>query len=282
MADTPQQKSWRWAEADQWSPPTELNTHIAHPARMYDYYLGGKDNFEADREAAEAAIAAYPPLRAWARANRAFLGRAVRFAAAQGIRQFLDIGTGIPSAGSTNEIAQAVDPDARVVYVDNDPIVLTHARALLAGHPSGHTTVIQADLRDPAAILAHPELLAALDLSQPVALMLVAVLHFVPDEQGAAEAVATLRAALAPGSLLIISHASGDFATRSMATDGPKAYSQASAPLILRQGEAVQAFFGDFPLVEPGLVQLPLWRPDGDLPDAWQTLSAYAGVARTP
>ena len=280
MVDTPQQKPWQWAEATQWAPPTELNTHIAHPARMYDYYLGGKDNYEADRVAAEAAITAYPALRSWARANRAFLGRAVRFAAEQGIRQFLDIGTGIPSAGSTNEVAQAVDPEARVAYVDNDPIVLTHARALLAGHPSGHTTVLQADLRDPASILAHPELRAALDLSQPVALMLVAVLHFVPDEQGAAAAVATLREALAPGSLLILSHASGDFADRTVATDGPKAYSRASAPLILRQGKEVAEFFGDFTLVEPGLVQTPLWRPDGELAEDWQAISGYAGVAR--
>ena len=280
MVDTPKQGSWQWAEADQWSPPTELNTHIAHPARMYDYYLGGKDNFEADRVAAEAAIAAYPALRSWARANRAFLGRAVRFAAEQGIRQFLDIGTGIPSAGSTNEVAQAVDPEARVAYVDNDPIVLTHARALLAGHPSGQTTVIQADLRDPAAILAHPALRAALDLSQPVALMLVAVLHFVPDDQGAAAAVATLRDALAPGSLLILSHATGDFANLTVAVDGPKAYSQASAPLILRHGKDVAEFFGDFTFVEPGLVQTPLWRPDGELAEDWEAVSGYAGVAR--
>lgn len=247
---------------------------------MYDYYLGGKDNFEADRRAAEAAIAAYPALPLLARTNRAFLGRAVEYAAGLGIRQFLDIGTGIPAVGSTTEVARRVAPDARVVYVDNDPIVATHARALLAGHRDGHTTVLQADLRDPGAILADPGLKQAIDLGEPVALMLVAVLHFVRDEEGVDEIVATLRDALAPGSALILSHGSPDFAPRSSADEGVRVYSRASAPLVLRERSRVESLLGDFTPVEPGLVQLPLWRPGPEgPPEGWQAVSAYAGVA---
>jgi SAM-dependent methyltransferase len=247
---------------------------------MYDYYLGGKDNFEVDRRAAEAAIAAYPALPLLARTNRAFLGRAVEFAAGLGIRQFLDIGTGIPAVGSTTEVARRVAPDARVVYVDNDPIVATHARALLAGHRDGHTTVLQADLRDPGAILDSPGLKQAIDLGRPVALMLVAVLHFIRDDEGVDGIVSTLRDALAPGSVLILSHGSPDFAPKAAADEGARIYSRASAPLVLRERARVESFFGDFAPAEPGLVQLPLWRPGpAGLPDGWQDVSAYAGVA---
>ena len=275
--------TWQWATSEEWQPSTELDTQTPHPARMYDYYLGGKDNFEADRRAAEAAIAAYPALPLLARTNRAFLGRAVAFAAGQGIRQFLDIGTGIPAVGSTTEVARRVAPDARVVYVDNDPIVATHARALLAGHPTGHTTVLQADLRDPDSILDAPGLKEAIDLAEPVALMLVAVLHFVRDEDGAEEIVRKLREVLAPGSVLILSHGSPDFVPLSMSAEGTRVYSRASAPLVLRERARVESFFGDFTLVEPGLVQLPLWRADqDDLPEGWQQVSAYAGVAFKP
>ncbi|MBV2155695.1 SAM-dependent methyltransferase [Kitasatospora sp. SUK 42] len=276
---------WGWARAEDWQPPSELDTGVPHTARMYDYYLGGKDHFEADRKAAQAAIAAYPALPLLARTNRQFLGRAVEFAAGRGIRQFVDIGTGIPAVGSTNEVAQRVVPDARVVYVDNDPIVATHARALLAGHPTGRTSVIEADLRDPEAILAHPALAAAVDLSQPVALMLVAVLHFIRDEEGAQRIVRTLRDALAPGSALILSHGSPDFASRESAVEGTRIYRSASAPLVLRPRAGVEPFFGDFEFAGPGLVQLPLWRPTSghvptaDLPEGWQDVSAYAGVA---
>ncbi|MFI9274941.1 SAM-dependent methyltransferase [Kitasatospora sp. NPDC052896] len=274
---------WQWARTDDWQPPSELAVDVPHPARMYDYYLGGKDNFAADREAAERIIAAVPHARLGARINREFLGRAVAYAAERGVRQFLDIGTGIPAVGSTSEVAQRVAPDARVVYVDNDPIVLTHARALLANHPVGYTTVIQADLRDPAAILDDPGLRQAIDLSQPVALMLVAVLHFIRDEEGAAEVVARLREALAPGSLLILSHGSQDFLTPAVVEAMTRVYSTASAPAVLRDRAAVAGFFGDFELLEPGLVQLPLWRTEGEaLPDGWREVSAYAGVAVKP
>lgn len=278
---------WQWAgtSTGNWEPPRELDTGVPHTARMYDYYLGGKDNFEVDRKAAQAAIAAYPALPLLARTNREFLGRAVEFAARHGLRQFVDIGTGIPAVGSTNQVAQRVAPDARVVYVDNDPIVATHARALLASHPVGHTSVVEADLRDPASILDHPGLRAAVDLAQPVALMLVAVLHFVRDEDGAAEIVRTLRDALAPGSALILSHGSPDFATRESAAEGARIYRNASAPLVLRERAAIEPFFGDFEFAGPGLVQLPLWRPESghvpttELPEGWAEVSAYAGVA---
>ncbi|MFI9329129.1 SAM-dependent methyltransferase [Kitasatospora sp. NPDC052868] len=276
---------WDWAKSEDWQPPTELDTGVPHTARMYDYYLGGKDNFEADRKAAEAAIAAYPALPLLARTNREFLGRAVEFVAGRGIRQFIDIGTGIPAIGSTSEVAQRAAPDARVVYIDNDPIVATHARALLAGHPAGHTSVIEADLRDPVSILEHPGLRASVDLGEPVALMLVAVLHFIRDEDGAQEIVRTLRDALAPGSALILSHGSPDFASRESAAEGTRIYKSASAPLVLRPRAAVEPFFGDFEFTGPGLVQLPLWRPEaghvptGQLPTGWQDVSAYAAVA---
>ncbi|WP_405003812.1 SAM-dependent methyltransferase [Kitasatospora purpeofusca] len=277
--------AWEWARAEDWRPPTELDTGVPHTARMYDFYLGGKDNFEADRKAAEAAIAAYPALPLLARTNREFLGRAVEFAAGRGIRQFVDIGTGIPAVGSTSEVAQRAAPDARVVYIDNDPIVATHARALLSGHPAGHTSVIEADLREPEAILDHPALRGAVDLGKPVALMLVAVLHFIRDEDGAERIVRTLRDALAPGSVLILSHGSPDFASRESAAEGTRIYRSASAPLVLRPRADVEPFFGDFEFVGPGLVQLPLWRPvaghvpTADLPAGWQDVSAYAGVA---
>ncbi|MFB7128808.1 SAM-dependent methyltransferase [Kitasatospora xanthocidica] len=276
---------WDWGRTGDWQPPSELDTGVPHTARMYDYYLGGKDNFEADRKAAQAAIAAYPALPLLARTNRQFLGRAVEYVAGRGVRQFVDIGTGIPAVGSTSEVAQRVAPDARVVYVDNDPIVATHARALLAGHPAGHTSVIEADLRDPATILGHPGLAGAVDLSQPVALMLVAVLHFIRDEEGAQQIVRTLRDALAPGSALILSHGSPDFASRESAAEGTRIYRSASAPLVLRPRSGVEPFFGDFDFVGPGLVQLPLWRPvaghvpTSELPEGWQDVSAYAGVA---
>ncbi|WP_035796719.1 SAM-dependent methyltransferase [Kitasatospora mediocidica] len=280
VQDDELQADWRWANTDDWEPPSELDTEIAHPARMYDYYLGGKDNFPADRDAAERIIAAMPYARLSARINRQFLGNAVAFAAERGIRQFLDIGTGIPAVGSTSEVAHRVAPDARVVYVDNDPIVLTHARALLANHPAGYTTVLQADLREPAAILDHPALRAAIDLAQPVALMLVAVLHFVRDEEEAQQVVAHLRDALAPGSMLILSHGSQDFMAPETAEAGAGIYSKASAPLVLRDRAQIESFFDGFELVAPGLVQLPLWRTDeAMLPADWQSVPGYAGVA---
>ncbi|NUP49139.1 MAG: SAM-dependent methyltransferase [Catenulispora sp.] len=257
--------------------PTEIDTSVAHPARMYDYYLGGKDNYAADREAAEKVLAILPEGRAMALANRAFLGRAVRYLAGVGIRQFLDIGTGIPGPGSTSETAHTVAPDARIVYVDNDPIVLTHARALLAGDRPGLTTVVQADLRSPGDILDHPEVRRVLDFDEPVAVLLVAVLHFIKTDEDPAGIVERLKQHLAPGSYLVVSHGTGDFdPDRSEAA--VRGYDKATAPFVLRDHKEVAGFFDGLDLVEPGVVQLPWWRPDGEVPEDSDRIWLYAGV----
>ena len=190
-----------------------IDTTIPHPARVYDYLLGGKDNFAADRAAAEQLIAVSPGVREGVRAHRAFLRRAVRYLAAEaGMKQFLDIGTGIPTQGNTHEVAQEIVPEARVAYVDNDPIVLVHGRALLTSHPAGKTTVIEADLRRPEEILAHPDVRDTIDFSRPVALILAGVLHFLTDEEDPHGVVERLKAAVPSGSHLLLSHVTLDFA----------------------------------------------------------------------
>src|ERR1700733_2193287 len=190
----------------------EIDTSKPHAARIYDYLLGGKDHFAVDRETAEKGIKLIPTGRTAARENRSFLGRAVRYLVAEaGIRQFLDIGAGLPSANNVHEVAQAVTPSCRVVYVDNDPLVLAHARALLTSSPEGKTAYIHADLRDPEKILADPATVATLDFTKPVALMLVAILHFIPDSDEPRRIVATLLDALPPGSYLVASHATGEY-----------------------------------------------------------------------
>jgi hypothetical protein len=198
-------------------------------------------------------------------ANRAFMQRAVRFLAGEaGIRQFIDIGTGIPAAGNVHEVAGQAAPDARVVYVDNDPIVHVHANALLTG--GGSTSVVLADLRDPEAILADPGLRSMIDLSQPVALLLMAILHFITDQETPAAIVATLRDALPDGSHLALSHATQDFHPPEVGRQAVATYENATAPFVPRPLAQVTAFFDGFELVEPGLVQAPLWRPDGRPP----------------
>ncbi|GAA0690282.1 SAM-dependent methyltransferase [Kitasatospora atroaurantiaca] len=259
---------------------TDLRPDVPHPARMYDYYLGGKDNFPADREAAERALAANPEFRSTARANRGFLQRAVRFVTGQGIDQFLDIGTGIPTVGNTHEIAQQVDPQARVVYVDNDPIVLTHARALMAGMGLGRTDVLQADLRGPAGILSAAEVKGLLDLDRPVALVLAAVLHFLPDETEPYKIVETLVDALAPGSYLILSHGTADFIPPEVRDRVTGVYSKATAPLVGRSREEVRRFFDGLELLEPGVVTVPLWRPEEEPAEGADRVSMYGAVAR--
>ncbi|HYK30322.1 MAG TPA: SAM-dependent methyltransferase, partial [Streptosporangiaceae bacterium] len=185
-----------------------IDTSVAHPARVYDYWLGGKDNFAADREAAERVLAVTPGLRFRVRANRAFLARAVRYLAGEaGIRQFLDVGTGIPAANNTHEVAQAAAPDSKIVYVDNDPIVLTHARALLASGPLGATQYVDGDLRDPQAIMRAATIL---DVTKPTALMLIGVMHLIQDSEQPQEIVASLLAALPAGSYLVMSHPASD------------------------------------------------------------------------
>ncbi|MFJ6215314.1 SAM-dependent methyltransferase [Streptomyces sp. NPDC092296] len=262
-------------------PPVDLRTGIAHPARMYDYFLGGKDHFPADREAAERALAAHPVVREAARANRAWLGRAVRYAASTGIRQFLDIGTGIPTMGSTSEVAHEVAPDARIVYVDNDPIVLTHTRALLA-HADGarRISVLQADLREPERILAEAR--AILDFDRPIALMLVAILHFVPDDDDPLGIVRSLLAELPAGSMLLLSHGTSDFATPEQLAGVNEAYRKSTAPGVSRSREELAALFAGLELVEPGIVQQPWWRPDGELPAGSEQIPVWAGVGVKP
>ncbi|MCC9312425.1 SAM-dependent methyltransferase [Kitasatospora sp. RB6PN24] len=264
---------------DEPPPATDLRPEIPHPARIYDYFLGGKDNFPADRAAAEQIIAIAPGMPEAAKANRAFLQRAVRFVTEQGVNQFLDIGTGIPTEGNTHEVAQRVDPRARVVYVDNDPIVLAHARALMAGAGQGRTVALQADLRDPAAILADPRVRAALDFDRPVALMLVAVLHFVDEDQDPYGIVKTLMDALASGSFLILSHGTGDFGDPAQTEAGKEVYRRAAAQATPRTREQVERFLEGLEPVEPGLVVLPEWRPESaGAADVWAP--GYAAVAR--
>ena len=260
---------------------SEIDTSKPHPARMYDAYLGGNDNYAADREAVRQVLRAFPEVRAMARANRAFMQRAVRFLAGEaGIGQFIDIGTGIPSAGNVHEVAGQAAPGARVVYVDNDPIVHVHANALLTG--SGTTGIVLADLRDPNAVLAHPKLRELIDFTQPVALLLVAILHFITQAEDPAGIVATLRDALPAGSYLVLSHGTADFHPPGVADEAAAAYETATAPLVLRTHQEVAAFFGGFGLVEPGLVQAPLWRPDAKppRPKSLAKVGIYAGVGQ--
>jgi hypothetical protein len=261
--------------------PSEIDTSRPHPARMYDYYLGGKNNYLVDREAAAAVLRAVPEVRAMARENRAFLQRAVRYLVGEvGIRQIIDIGTGIPTAGNVHEVARQISPDVRVAYVDNDPIVHVHANALLTGE--GNTSIVLADLRDPEAILAHPKLRELIDFAQPIALLLVAILHFVPDEGEPGRIIATIRDALPPGSYLALSHGTGDFHDDAVVS-GPRAvYDRATAPLVLRSYEQISRFFDGWDVVEPGLVQAPLWRPDGKPPRPRELakLGIYGGTGR--
>jgi S-adenosyl methyltransferase len=258
-----------------------IDTSVAHPARVYDYWLGGKDNFAADREAAERVLAVTPGLRARVQANRAFLARAVRYLAAEaGIRQFLDVGTGIPSANNTHEVAQAVAPDARIVYVDNDPIVLTHARALLASGPEGATEYVDGDIRDTAAILEAAATI--LDFTQPTALMLLGILHLIQDSEDPYRIVAQLMDALPSGSYLVLSHPASDIHVTAQAEAQRRYNERVSTPQTLRTREEVERFFDGLEPVPPGIVYVHTWRPDpGDIvpPDG---KSAHGGVARKP
>jgi hypothetical protein len=265
--------------ADRASLP--LDTSVAHPARVYDYWLGGKDNFAADQVAAEQVIDVRPQIRTDVRANRAFLGRAVRYLAADaGIRQFLDIGTGLPSADNTHEVAQSVVPDSRVVYVDNDPIVLVHARALLTGTAEGVTAYLNADLRDPEAILA--EAAQTLDFSQRVAVLLIAVLHHIPDADDPARITARLRAAVPSGSYLVISHPAADIQADAVAEVARRYNAQVPVGQTRRTRDEVARFFGDWDILEPGVTQTVLWRPDTGPHRTTPAVPMWAGVARKP
>jgi O-methyltransferase involved in polyketide biosynthesis len=256
------------------------NPHAAHPARVYCYWLDGKDHYPADRAAAEEVKRHRPQVVAGARANRAFLARAVRYLAADaGIRQFLDIGTGLPAPGATHQIAQDTDPGCAVVYVDNDPLVLAYARALLTPAPPGRCAYIDADLRDTTTVLAQAA--HTLDFARPVAVLLLAVLHFLPDADDPAGAVARLAAALAPGSFVVISHLTSDFAP-SQVDAGVAAYNAAVATTVVQRTHAqVTALFGGLPLVAPGVVPVTEWRPTAGLPHR-HTADLHAGLARIP
>lgn len=261
--------------------PSEIDTSRPHPARMYNYYLRGKDNYMVDREAAMEVLRAAPDVRAMARENRAFLQRAVRFLVGEaGIRQVIDIGTGIPAAGSVHEVAQQLAPDARVAYVDNDPIVHVHASALLTGE--GNTSIVLADLREPEAILGHPRVRELIDFSQPVAVLLIAILHFIPDDDNPGRIVATLRDALPPGSYLALSHGTADFHAEAAVSQATAVYDRATAPLVLRPHAQIAGFLRGFDLAEPGLVQVPLWRPDGKPPGPRELakIGIYGGAGR--
>jgi hypothetical protein len=261
-------------------PELAFDTSVAHPARRYDYWLGGKDNFAADRESGDAIAAVFPTIRVAAVENRRFLARAVAFLAGEaGIDQFLDIGTGIPTANNTHEVAQRINPSARVAYVDNDPIVLAHARALLATHPRGATAYIDADLREPGSILDDPVLSTALDLSRPVALMLVAVMHFIPDQDDPHALLRRLTAALPAGSYLVLSHATGDFVELGPVDQGRAIL---GPQFQFRTREQVSRFFDGHELIPPGIVPIPDWcRADDDSPRASAAdVSMWAGVAK--
>jgi len=260
-----------------------LDTSVAHPARVYDYWLGGKDNYAADREAAEAAIADNPFIIPGVRTNREFLGRAVRYLTGEpGIRQFLDIGTGIPTADNTHEVAQAAAPQARIVYVDNDPIVLVHARELLSSTAEGATDYIEADVRDPARVLR--EAAATLDFDRPVALMLLAVLQFIGDAEDPYALVTALLDAVVPGSYLVISHPASDVYADAMANMARSLNSRQRRPdhVRFRSHAEVERFFAGLDLAEPGIVQPHRWRPgQGSFVPA-HDVSAWCGVARKP
>jgi hypothetical protein len=261
-----------------------IDITMPHPARVYDYLLGGKDNFVIDRETADRVMRSWPSVRAAARENRAFLGRAVRYLVREaGVRQFLDIGTGLPAANNVHEVAQAVQPECRVVYVDNDPIVLVHARALLASAPAGRTTYIDADLREPEKILASPAIAETLDFSQPVALMLVAVLHFVPDQDNPAHILSTLLDALPSGSYLVVSHATLEYDPEGVAGAGRVYQDRGLTGQLRTCDELAELAFRGLEMVDPGLVPVSEWRPDGDGPrPVAAEINSNGGVARKP
>jgi hypothetical protein len=263
-----------------WVPP-EIDTTKANIARVYDYWLGGSHNFRADQDVARAMIAVDPNIRAMMRANRAFLGRAVRYLIREaGIRQFLDIGSGIPTEQNVHEVAQAAASGSRVIYVDNDEVAVAHSRLMLEDNPDA--TVIQADLHEPAKILADPETQLLIDFTQPVALLLLAVLHFVPDEADPAQIMATLREAVPPGSYLVICHACRDVKPDTADNATAVYTSRVAAQLRVRTRDEIAALFEGFTLVEPGLVWIPEWRPDSpaDVPEHPEQFWALVGVAR--
>ncbi len=262
-----------------------IDTSVPNVARIYDYILGGKDNFAADRRAAQQLLTALPDIAGVVRDNRSFIGRVVRFLAGEaGIRQFLDLGAGLPTQNCVHEMTQAIAPDAHVVYVDNDPVVCSHGQALLG--PPGRVGFVRGDLRRPAEILRHPEVLARLDFSQPVGVLCVCALHFVPDEENPHQIIAGYRDHLAPGSYLAITHG----ITADIPEEDPdgvvqrvtNVYQNASAQIHVRSRKQIERFFDGFEILEPGVVWMARWRPDPGTRPAGRPDSLYGGVGRKP
>jgi hypothetical protein len=263
---------------------TAIDATVAHPARRYNYWLGGKDNFAADRASGDELERMFPKVRLGALANRALLKRATRFLAAEaGIRQFLDIGTGLPTADNTHEVAQAVVPESHIVYVDNDPLVMVHARALLTSTPAGRTAYLQADLNDPDTILADPVLRETLDLSQPVGLMLIAVLHFVHGHGAAQPIVRRLLDALPAGSYLVATHATQDFGTPEQQALYQQILQEGKSDVWTRPKDEFAALFDGLDLVEPGVVPASEWRPEpgAEIPER-SDINVWTAVGRKP
>ncbi len=271
--NTPQPASSSWV-------PQDVPLDKPSPARMYDYYLGGHHNFEVDRQAAEQVLQVVPEVRLIAQANRAFLVQAVKYLVEEeGIDQFLDIGSGIPTRGNVHEIAQEVNPEAKVVYVDIDPIAVAHARAILEGNPRAIS--IQADAREPEQIVNHPEVQGLLDFGRPVGLLLVALLHFITDDEDAYGIVRRFGKVMVPGSFLVISHGTHENWPEETLQRIQALYDRSTATFKMRSRVEIERFFEGWEFVEPGLVPVNKWRPlqsidYGDLP------AAYAGVARKP
>ncbi|MFI7487616.1 SAM-dependent methyltransferase [Micromonospora echinaurantiaca] len=259
--------------------PVEIDLSRPSAARVYDYFLGGAHNFEIDRQLAEQIASMTPNLAATMRAGREFLRRAVRALLDAGIDQFLDIGSGIPTVGNVHEVAQTANPKARVVYVDIDPVAVAHSRELLAGNDL--TGVIHADLREPERILAEARELNLLDFSRPLGILLAGVVHFIPDADRPGEILATLRAAAAPGSHLVISHSTYEDQPQEM-LDAQRLSARTDTEITLRSRAEITGFFGDWTILEPGVVHMPLWRPDSpsDVDEHPERFGAFGGVAR--
>ena len=261
----------------------KLSQDKPSPARIYDYLLGGYHNFEVDRKAAQQFVEMLPDIPIYFKANRAFLRRAVSFLADQGIDQFLDLGSGIPTVGNVHEVAQKVNTSARVVYVDNDPVAVRHSKTILNGNP--HSAAISGDIREPEAILDHPETRRLLDFTKPTAVLLLAVLLFVTDDEAAYRLVRVVRETLAPGSYIVISHPTEEGLPPENLEQGRRLYAASGAPVNIRSYAQIERFFEGFELLEPGVVKAPLWRPEGPedlLLDKPESVGYYVGVGRKP
>ena len=276
VSETP----WPTTEAAEKADPRTFDSSVAHIARVYNYWLGGKDNYAADRAAGDRTIAEFPGIVTSARANRAFLRWAVRFLVTEaGVRQFLDIGTGIPTSGNTHEVAQSLAPQSRIVYVDNDPVVLAHARALLTSTPEGATDYLDANLKDPAPILARA--VQTLDFSRPVAIMLFAVLQLLKEDDDPYQVVADLLAAVPSGSYLALSHPTSDVQQDQVTAMVTQLNHLVAEKVTTRDRDQVARFFTGLELAEPGLVNVSQWRPDADTPTDGPA-ALWVGVARKP